>query len=357
MNKIVIGLGNTGSVIVRELAKKNIDNVSLFAIDSQVKHVAIDNVSRVRYIPIIADDNVGSGRDRERGKAMFEYNVEEGKIDELFSICKSVDTIFIVSSAAGGTGSGSCPALCEELFTRCNDDVKIIPIIVCPNMKDPDAYHYNTNDLMVELKDANVGPYVIFRNPDSSDYEKVNKEIVDAIDVMLGNKYEHTDNDSIDASDLNTVLSTNGRIVALSVTGDTVDEVRKKLLKEIVSAHQPSWDASQAGYGVAAFSMKSINAGEDSKLIETDILPKLSHCSDIYKNIVINDNNGKVDVTLIVAGLPPVELKQVETDYTETAGIGENLKKSERPKVMKRKHISFKEFKKNSENSETEKKD
>lgn len=349
MEKIVIGLGNTGTVIVRELAKKNINNVKLFAIDSQVKHVSIDNVSKVKYIPIVADDNVGSGRDRDRGRAMFEYNLEEHNMDELFDMCQKTDTIFVVSSAAGGTGSGSCPKLCEALFDRLNEDVKIIPIIVCPNMKDPDAYHYNTNDLMIDLKNVQIGPYVIFRNPDSSDYEKINAEIVSAIDVLLGNRYEITDNDEIDASDLNNVLSVNGRIIALSISADSVDEARKKLMKEIVSSYQPAWDPSQIGYGVAAFSMKSINAGEDSKLIEDDIRSKLEHCSDIYKNIVINDNNGKVDITLIVAGLPPVEMKTIETDYTETVGIADNLSKMERPKVMKRKHISFKDFKKNSE--------
>ena len=131
MEKIVIGLGNTGTVIVRELAKKNISNVKLFAIDSQVKHVSIDNVSKVKYIPIVADDNVGSGRDRDRGRAMFEYNLEEHNMDELFDMCQKTDTIFVVSSAAGGTGSGSCPKLCEALFDRLNEDVKIIPIIVC----------------------------------------------------------------------------------------------------------------------------------------------------------------------------------------------------------------------------------
>ena len=351
MNKIVIGLGNTGSVIVRDLSKHDIKNVKLFAIDSQTKHVSLDDINKITYIPIIADDNVGSGRDRERGRAMFEYNNEEGKLDELYKACESTDTIFVVSSAAGGTGSGSCPALCTELMKR-NEDAKIIPIIVCPNMEDPDAYHYNTNDLMIELGNAHVDSYVIFRNPDSSDYEKINKEIVESIDLLLGNKYEHTDNDSIDASDLNNILMVRGRIIAISVTGDTVDEVRKKLMKELVSSFQPSLEPSKVGYGVAAFGMKSINAGEDSKLIENDILPKLEHCSDRYKNIVINDNNGKVDVTLIVAGLPPVELKTIKTEYSETAGIGDNATKMERPSFMKRRHVKFNDFKSKKDNEE-----
>lgn len=344
MNKIIIGLGNTGSVIVRDIAKKNLNNVRLFAIDSQAKHIAIDHVSNVEYIPIVADDNAGSGRDRERGREMFRFNLEQGKLDKMLEECKNTDTIFVVSSAAGGTGSGSCPELCRELIDDTSDR-KVIPIIICPNMEDPDAYHYNTTDLMVELKDAKVGPYVIFRNPSSSDYEKINAEIVEAITVMLGNHYETTDNDSIDASDLNNILSTVGRMMVLSVTGETVDEVRKKLLKQLVSSYQPNWDSAKVGYGVAAFSMKSINAGEDSKLIENDILPKLEHCSDRYKNIVIDDNNGMVEVTLIIAGLPPVELKDVTTEYNETASIGDSLKKAERPRFMKRRHVSFNAFK------------
>lgn len=347
MNKIIIGLGNTGSVIVRDIAKKNLNDVTLYAIDSQAKHVALDTVSNINYIPIVADDRDGSGRDRERGREMFRFNLKNGKLDEMIADCKKTDTIFIISSAAGGTGSGSCPELCKVLINEDNEygDRKVIPIIICPNMEDPDAYHYNTTDLMVELNGAGVGPYVIFRNPNSSDYEKINKEIVESIDVLLGNHYETTDNDSIDESDLNNILSTVGRMMVLSVTGETVDEVRKKLLKQLVSSYQPNWDSTKVGYGVAAFSMKSINAGEDSKLIENDILPKLEHCSDRYKNIVIDDNNGMVEVTLIIAGLPPVELKHVTTEYNETASIGDSLKKSERPRFMKRRHVSFNAFK------------
>lgn len=341
MNKIVIGLGNTGSVIVRELAKKGINNIKLFAIDSQTKHVSLGDVSKINYIPIVADDNDGSGRDRERGKDMFNYNVSEGRLDELFKVCENSDTIFVVTSAAGGTGSGSCPSLCEQLFKRF-EYTKVIPIIICPNIKDPDAYHYNTNELMCDLDAVNVGPYVIFTNPDSSDYENVNKEIVDAIDILLGNRYETTDNDSIDASDLNRVLDIRGRIVALSVSGDTVDEVRKKLMKALVSSYQPGWDKVTEGCGVSAFSMKSINAGEESKLIENDIIPKLEHCIDRYKNIVINDNNGKVDVTLVVSGLPMIPLKKIETEYTETSSIGSNVERSQRPSFIKRRHVPFK---------------
>lgn len=344
MNKIVIGLGNTGSVIVRLLASKKLTDVKLFAIDSQMKHVTLDTSSLIKYIPIVADDNVGSGRDRERGKAMFEFNDQNGAMKELYDMCGTTDTIFIVSSSSGGTGSGSCPALCSKLFER-YPDTKVIPIIICPNDEDPDAYHLNTKDLMVELNEANVGPYSIFCNPNSSDYEKINNEIVESILVMLGTKYEHTDNDSIDASDLKNVLSTKGRIVALSVTGDTVDEVRKKLTKSIVSSFQPTWDPTKLDYSMAAFSMKSINAGEDSKIVENDIMPKLERCYDIYKNIVIDDNNGKVDVTLMVAGLPAIDLKEIELNYNEAGGIGDNLQKTERPTFMKRRHVKFNNFK------------
>lgn len=345
MNKVIIGLGNTGSVIVREVAKKNLNDVMLFAIDSQTRHVSLDDVASIKYIPIIADDNDGSGRDRERGRDMFLWNSNNGKLDEMYEICKETDTIFVVTSAAGGTGSGSCPALCKQLRTR-NEYCNIIPIIICPNMDDPDAYHLNTTDLMVELGEVGIKTYMIFRNPNSSDYRKVNAEIVEAIDILLGNKYETTDNDSIDASDLNNILMVDGRLFAISVSGDSVDEVSRKLAKEIVSSYQPIWDPSDRGYGVAAFSMKSINAGEDSKVVFDDILPKIEHCSDRYKNIVIDDNNGKIDVSLIVAGLQPVDFKTIEVNYTETASISENLKKAERPAFMtNRKRRSFAEFK------------
>lgn len=343
MNKIVIGLGNTGSVIVRDLAKSGINNVSLYAIDSQTKHISLDTVTKVKYIPIVADDNDGSGRNRERGRAMYLYNDKANRLDQVYDECKNADIVFVVTSAAGGTGSGSCPVLCRNLFARCSDSTQVIPIVICPNMDDPDAYHYNTNDLMVELKEAGIGPYVIFRNPKSVDYKNINKEIVETLDILLGNRFDTTECDSIDASDLQNILNTNGRMFILSAEGDSAEDVHKKLAKNLVSSYQPTWDPDGIGYGVAAFSLKSITANQDFDTVFEDIYPKIEHCMDRYKNVVVAENDGKTTATIIVTGLPPVEVKEITTEYSETASIGDNLTKTTRPDFMKRKHRSFKE--------------
>ena len=66
---MIIGLGNTGNQIVQAIARKStLSDVKLYAIDSNTNGIDIDNASRIKFIPIIADSRAGSGRNRERGK-------------------------------------------------------------------------------------------------------------------------------------------------------------------------------------------------------------------------------------------------------------------------------------------------
>lgn len=338
MNKVIIGLGNTGSVIVNLISNNDIKNVKLATIDSQLRNITIDNINKIKYFPIMADNNSGSGRYRERGKELFLINNQAGKLDELYDMCKDTDTIFVVTSAAGGTGSGICPSVCSELASRLDPDgdfgLNIIPVIVCPNEKNPDAYHFNANDLMYELNEVGITSYMVFVNPDNEDYSAINNEIVQAIDVILGNTYDTTDKDSIDASDLKAILGMTGRINVYRASGSSVDDARKQINLQMVKSYQESWDNDEVGSGMIAYGIKSITADTAIGEVFADVNASLgTKFIDSYKNIVNDANDGRVDVSLIVAGLPPVKIKSIDTEYSETASIGANLQKSNRPAV------------------------
>ena len=150
MKNMIIGTGNAGCQIIKMAALSPLlDEVEFFAIDSVLSTIDMDSLSNIKFIPIMSDEKAGSGRDRERGKAMFKYHDEEKHaFDEMFRIASESKTpVIVVTSAAGGTGSGSVVPLCDALIKK---DIPVIPIIICPNKKDPAAFHLNTSDLFMD---------------------------------------------------------------------------------------------------------------------------------------------------------------------------------------------------------------
>lgn len=342
MNNMIIGLGNTGNQIVQAIARKStLSDVKLYAIDSNTNGIDIDNASRIKFIPIIADSRAGSGRNRERGNALYKYHEDNHKFDEMYKAASTADEpVIVITSAAGGTGSGSCPALCDALIKK---DIRVIPIIICPNINDPDAYHLNTNDLMLELNEIGVETYAIFRNASGdADYTPVNNEVVSLIEIILGKKYDDTILDSIDPSDLDVVLNTPGRIVAISAEASDVESLKKELTRKLLSGFQPCWTQEEANNNtfLTAYSLTSMFADTDFKKVFSEVQDRIVHKYDEYKNICKNDNNGIASATLIVAGLPRAEMKDVDADFKGANTIGSNMKHSKRPDFLKKKKAS-----------------
>lgn len=356
MNSVIVGFGNTGNNIVTNIATSTgFDNVSLFSIDSVVSAVNMDNISSVKTIPIISDMKSGSGRDRNRGKAMYKFHEAKGSFDELYLTCTEANTpVFVVTSAAGGTGSGSVVPFCEYLI---KNDIPVLPIIVCPNEKDPDAYHMNATDLLIELDQVGVTTYSVFTNPKHTDYSIVNKEIVEAIRVMLGKYYTKTDKDSIDDSDLDTVLSWPGRVLATTVTATSPEELRRNLTRRVFWGHQPGWDPDDKNLGtlITAGSLKSFYADSDFDSVFEDIYDRIPRSYDRYKHVVSGDNTSGFEATIIVAGLPRPNIKEISDDFNETSSIGDGMKKSSRPAFMRKKSTNFfKTTEKNTEDTKTD---
>lgn len=338
VKNICIGLGNAGSMIIKALSEApSMNDVSLYAIDSQTAHVTLDGLSKINYISIISDDKNGSGRDRERGCAMFEYHDENGAFDKMFEDCNDAsDPIIVISSAAGGTGSGSIVPLCRKLIEHGR---QVIPYIICPSLDDPEAFHLNTNDLLYELNELKEGikSYSIFRNvKNSMNYTQINKEIVESIEIILGKKYNITNADSIDESDLDRILLTPGRFIALNVESSDIESLNKETIRKIFTGHQPAWTPEEATNHtfVTAFSLTSLFANDDYDKAFHDVNERIINCFDNYRNVCNNDNNGKCSATMIIAGLPAPEVKLFNNDFKVANSIGEGVVKSKRPQFM-----------------------
>jgi hypothetical protein len=253
----------------------------------------------------------------------------------------------VITSSAGGTGSGATVPLCKSLIEK---DIQVIPIIVCPNKKDPAAFHLNTSDLFIELGELGVETYAVFENRrGDADYTPVNQEIVNLIEVIFGKKYDSTDLDSIDDSDLDVILNTPGRLIVVQAEAGSIPALQKEITRKVFSGFQPVWKPEDVGANtlMTAFALKSMFADEDFRTVFDGIRERIDPSSsedstvyDEYRNIVKDDNNGMATASLIIAGLPRSEIKEIESNYKEASGLGEGIKRSTRPSFMNRKKAS-----------------
>lgn len=338
---IVIGLGNAGTHIAKLASEsKLLNDVKFYAIDSVLESADMASIGSVTIIPIISDEKSGSGRNRERGAAMFGYQRKKGTFNELISdLDKCVSPVVVVTSSAGGTGSGSAPELCKMIMEK---GLRAIPIIVCPDMDDPDAYHLNTTDLMIDLQNVGIETYATVRNrKGGADYTPINKEIVGMIEIILGKKYDKApvktdDTQDIDDSDLDVIMRTPGRFVAVSAEAMDIPSLQKEITRKVFSGYQPAWttEDSVSATFMVAYGLTSMFAAKDFDVVFSEVQSRIDGRYDEFRNIVNIDNNGVCKASVIVAGLPNAAMKRVEGTFKMASTIAEGMTHTSRPAFM-----------------------
>ena len=274
---------------------------------------------------------------------MFKFHQDNGDFKELYEVAMtSQSPIIVVSSTAGGTGSGSIVPLCETLIGMKPD---VIPILICPNKLDPAAFHLNTSDLFIELGEIGVKTYATFENKrGDADYRPINNEVVNMIELILGKRFDATTLDSIDDSDLDKLLEMPGRIMAVLAESPSIPELAQEITRKLFVGSQPMWkpETVTGATLMTAFSLKSMFADVDFKKVFAEINNRIDPETiyDNYRNIVKDDNDGVASASVIITGLPPVEIKEILGDYKETRGLGEGIKRSNRPSFIGRKKAS-----------------
>ena len=335
---MIIGLGNTGTQIVKQAARsKSLQtDVDFFAIDSVTAAIDMKDITNVTTIPIISDDKSGSGRDRERGAAMFEFHNKDGKFSQMYATAeKAKSPIVVVTSSAGGTGSGAVVPLCRNLRDKGLD---VIPFIIVPAKKDPVAFQLNTSDLFLELEELEIRTYCIFQNEYAkANYTEINRDIVNAIEIIFGKRYDSSSLDTIDDSDLDMILRKPGRFIAVEASAPTKEQLQRTITEKVMHGYQPVWNAEQMGTKMVmmAFALTSPFASDDFEFAFELIRERLPHSYDEYRNICNRDGDYKAVV--IIAGLPQIDLPQTDFDWDESGQIATTKSKSSRPSFLQKK--------------------
>ena len=335
---VIVGLGNTGTNNVKEINKRNIPNLDLYVIDSQT-NISMDESIDITCIPIMIDDETGSGRIRDVGRELYDQHEKAGTFEKMYEAIKESRTpVFPITSSSGGTGSGSVVGLCQFCI---QNDIPVVPIIVFPAKSDPANYHLNTNDLLCELNEIGITTYMAFENEDhSSDYDDINKSIADAISVLVGTYYKETKDDTIDDRDRSQLLANEGRLMVITAKGRDIETLKCNINSNLHHCHQPLWgemmNTSMVMFGC---SLEGMMAGKFASDVFSVITGMFENCFDIYKHIMPNDS-GDYTCTIIISGLKNNETKEICSEYDEIEKIGSGLKKSVRPTFRKKAGIN-----------------
>jgi len=350
MENLIIGMGSCGTQVIKLLSKNPIfDRSILYTIDSDMNTLNIhDECPNVKIVPIKVDEMDGSGRNRPRGKELFEEAVNEGLLDELYALAAEVKyPIIVITSTAGGTGSGAIPSLCEYLIHK--TEAFVNPIIVTPDQLEDNHSHRNNNQLLIDLANAGVTRYVQFVNPPHlAHYDPINRSIMNSIEWMLGKHFRPTDLNSIDDADLDILLNgPSGRIMVLSATGKDVTSASRALEKQLISGYQPTFtkedlDKEDNCSLVVGFTIESLNADEEFSEAFIPIRDRISppnggktYIDNEYRHIRVDDNNGAVTLSVIIAGLPRPQVKQVNGITGQVKGLNDGLHDSKNPDFMR----------------------
>jgi cell division protein FtsZ len=104
----VIGVGGSGSNTVSRIAKFNIKDVELIAVNTDAQAIHFSNANKKILIGQEITKGLGTGMDMSLGRQVAEENKEE-----IAKEIKGADMVFITCGLGGGTGSGAAPIISE----------------------------------------------------------------------------------------------------------------------------------------------------------------------------------------------------------------------------------------------------
>lgn len=316
----IIGIGNAGGQVAYLAEKRYSSLFDVVYINSSESDLSMVGGSGLKFK--IGDDDVeGSGKNRNRMKEYLRGSIgdiirnkdfEELIADKLY--------VFIVSSAAGGTGSGAAPVLLSilrEIFV----DVNFILVGILPSQKSSLMEIGNAREYCDELYRnlAENTTYMIYDNDTVSDLpvtralETVNEAIVEDIKVLTGVDNFPTPYESIDEADMETILTTPGRLLVTRVTGGitekvmegtTIDEMLIKSIKTSKHA-ETNRDKRVVRCGIVTYFTDAVN-----RLYRPDLNELFEFTGtpvERFNHNAVNSNSEDMNFTyLILSGLSPI---------------------------------------------------
>lgn len=342
----IIGIGNCGNQIANLAEKKYGDLFDAVYINSSESDLSMVGDSKLKF-KIGSGDMEGSGKNREITKKYLKEDISDILANKDFQdVINSKKYVFVISSAAGGTGSGAAPVMLnilKEVFV----DVHFILVSVLPQlqaswMEQGNARQY-CDELYRNLSDNTT--YMIYDNETTSDLSStqslvaVNEAVVEDIRILSGVDNYPTPYESIDEADMESIITTPGRLVVTRVKKgltekileDTViDDIIIKSIKNSCHA-ETNRDKRVVRWGIITYFTEEVNKLYGSNLEKLHEF--IGTPVERFNHNAVNENNENMNfLYLIMSGLSPIndriakidkrveELKLAEEEAKRRAG-------------------------------------
>lgn len=324
MNKkiAIVGVGNCGSQVAALAEKKYpelLDSIYINSSDSDLSMIANEGAKKFKIGK--KEEAEGSGKNRSKMKEYLMADIQEILEDEdLQQLIVDKKYCFIVTSAAGGTGSGAGPVL-MEIMRQLFPDTNFILVGVLPQIGASLMEQGNTLEFLNELYDVlgSNTTYMIYDNESTADLpptkalEVVNENIVEDIKVLSGIDNYATPYESIDEADMESIITTPGRLLVVRLTkgltekmmeDHSVDEALIKAIKQSCHA-ETDRNKKVVRWGVITYFTEATNKLYTGEL--TGLLDFIGTPVERFNHNAINPTNENLNfMYLIASGLSPV---------------------------------------------------
>lgn len=325
MNKqaAIIGIGNCGSQVAY-LAERTypelFDTVYVNSSEADLAMVKTEH-DNLKFKIGDRDEIEGSGKNRTKMKEYLMADINTILADSNLQECiVEKKYCFVVTSAAGGTGSGAAPVL-MEIMRQLFPDTNFILIGVLPQLNASLMEQGNALEFLNELYDVlgSDTTYMIYDNEATSDLpptralEEVNKNIVEDLKVLTGVDNYPTPYESIDEADMESIITTPGRLLVVriskqltekSMEDNKLDDIIIKAIKK--SAHtETDRNKKVVRWGIITYFTDQVN-----RLYS----PELEGLNDFigtpverFNHNAINDGSEALNfLYMIASGLSPI---------------------------------------------------
>ena len=319
----LLGVGNCGSQVAQlgEFKYPELfDSIYINTSEADLAMVESGN-DKLKFKIGDRDEVEGSGKNRAKMKEYLMHDINKILSNEDLQQCiASKRYCYIITSAAGGTGSGAAPVL-MELLRQMFPDTNFILVGVLPQLNASLMEQGNALEFLTELYDVlgDATTYMIYDNESTADMSPtkglsvVNDNIIEDIRVLSGVDNWPTKYESIDEADFQSLITTPGRLLVTRISQNLTEksmednELDNMIVKAIKRSCHAETDRNKKviRWGIITYFTEEVNAlyrPTLDKLIEF-----LGTPTERFNHNAINDKNENLNFLYLVAsGLSPI---------------------------------------------------
>lgn len=315
----VVGIGNAGGQVAFLCEKKYGDLMNSVYINSSDADLAMVGDSPFKF-KIGQAELEGSGKNRTRTKKYLREDIRGILMDEDFqSLINGKKYVFVIASAAGGTGSGAAPVMLN-ILREAFLDVNFILVVILPQLQASIMEQGNAREFTDELYGL-LGDctYMAYDNETASDLGptqalvSVNEAIVEDIRVISGVDNFPTPYESIDEADMESIVTTPGRLMVIRVIKNlsekvledtSVDDILIKAIK--TSRHaEINRDKKIVRCGMITYFTEQVNSLYGSNL--SKLQEFIGTPLERFNHNAVNGNSEQMNFLYFIAsGLSPI---------------------------------------------------